>query len=454
MVAGTAAQEGQSNMATGLHQLEAGSLLAAFASGRSSVVAATRHYLDRIARFNGALNAFTHVDNEGALAAAAVSAARYQAGNPRSLEGLPVAVKANLAVRGFPAHAGIAALGKRTAPADADCVAALREAGAVILGLLNMHEAALGATTDNPHFGRTMNPHRAGHTPGGSSGGSGAAVAAGLVAAALGTDTLGSVRIPAAWCGVAGLKPTNGLVPTGGLVPLVPRLDCIGPLARSAGDCALILEAIAAPAPARALTRVAVLEFQSGPEIDSAVAAAVRLSASLLEGLGLEVRARQVRIDHARVRLGSFLEAALGAGEQFAGAMAADPQGFSPAFHAAVNFARTAEPAQRAEGGRAMEAAANALQATLQLADVLLLPTTPQPAFPFDSEPPQSLADFTAPANLAGLPALSLPAGWTSDGLPVGIQLIGRAGEDLSLLALGARLEAALNAGRLPADPA
>lgn len=440
-------------MASGLHQLGAVSLLRSFAAGRTSVVAATRHYLDRIDRFNPGLNAYTHVDSDGALAAAAESAARYEAGKPRPLEGLPVGVKANLAVRGLPLHAGIAAFARRTAQADADTVAALRDAGAIILGLLNMHEAALGATTDNPHFGRTMNLHRAGYTPGGSSGGSGAAVAAGLAAAALGTDTLGSIRIPAAWCGVTGLKPSNGLVPSGGLVPLVPRLDCIGPLARSAEDCALILETIASPAPARPLTRIARLEFRSGPELDHGVAAALRLSASLLEGLGLEVRERQVRIDHARVRLASFLEAARGADELFADALAAHPEGFSPAFHAAIGFARTVDPAATAEGARAMEAAANELQAVLQVADALLLPTTPQAAFPFGSDPPQSLADFTAPANLAGLPALSLPAGWTADGLPVAVQLIGRAGEDLSLLALGARLEAALNAVRPPPDP-
>ncbi len=439
-------------MATGLHQLGAQSLLLAFGAGRASVVAATRHYLDRIARYNGALNAYTHVDAEGALAAAGKSAARYQAGKARPLEGLPVAVKANLAVRGLPAHAGIAAFEGQIANADADAVAALRKAGAVILGLTNMHEAALGATTDNPHFGRTMNPHRNGYTPGGSSGGSGAAVAAGLAAAALGTDTLGSIRIPAAWCGVTGLKPSNGLVPMGGLVPLVARLDCVGPMARSAGDCALLLQAMARPAPARALTRVARLEFRSGPELASGVAAALRLSSSLLEGLGHEVRERQVRIDHARVRIASFVEGAHSAAGQFAGALAARPQGFSPAFHDAVRFARGSSPSADAEGARAMEGAANELQAVLQMADVLLLPTTPQTAFPFDSDPPQSLADFTAPANLAGLPALSLPAGWTEDGLPVGIQLIGRAGEDLSLLALGAQLEAALNAWRPPTD--
>lgn len=441
-------------MATGLHQLGAASLLQSFASGRSSVVAATRHYLERIDRFNGHLNAYTHVDREGALAAAGESAARYEAGTPRPLEGLPVAVKANIAVRGLPTHAGIAALSREKAQADADSVAALREAGAVILGLLNMHEAALGATTDNAHFGRTQNPHRPGYTPGGSSGGSAAAVAAGLAAAALGTDTLGSIRIPAAWCGVTGLKPTNGLVPAGGLVPLVPRLDCIGPIARSVGDCALILETLAKPAPARPLLRVARLEFRSGPEVEPSVAAAVRLSASLLEGLGLEVRDRTVRIDHAKVRLASFLEAARTAGAHFAGELARDPEGFSDPFHAAVGFARNADAAMTAEGARAMEAAANELQAVLQLADVLLLPTTPQAAFDFADEPPQTLADFTAPANLAGLPALSLPAGWKADGLPVGVQLIGRAGEDLSLLALGARLEQALNACRPPADPA
>ena len=441
-------------MASGLHLLAASSLLQAFRSGRTSVVAATRHYLDRIARFNAGLNAYTHVDAEGALAAAAASAARYEAGTARPLEGLPVAVKANIAVRGMPAHAGVAALSANIATEDAEVVAALRASGAVILGLLNMHEAALGATTDNPHFGRTANPHREGHTPGGSSGGSGAAVAAGLAAAALGTDTLGSIRIPAAWCGVVGLKPTNGLVPAGGLVPLAPKLDCIGPLARSAGDCALLLEAIAAPKPSRPLVRVANLAFTGGPELDHAVAAAVRLSASLLAGMGLDLRERQVRIDHATVRLASFLSAARAAGEQLAAPLAESPGGFSPAFHNALRFARDFDSAATDAGERAMEAAANELHAVLGLADVLLLPTTPQAAFPFDSEPPQSLADFTAPANLAGLPALSLPAGWTAEGLPVAVQLIGRPGEDLSLLALGARLETALNAYRPPLDPA
>ena len=441
-------------MGTGLHQWGAVSLLQSFATGRSSVVAATRHYLDRIDRFNGAINAYTHVDREGALAAATASAERYQAGNPRPLEGLPVAIKANIAVRGLPTHAGIAALNTGVASADAQCVAALRGAGAVILGLLNMHEGALGATTDNPHFGQTHNPHRPGHTPGGSSGGSGAAVAAGLAAAAWGTDTLGSIRIPAAWCGVTGLKPTNGLVPHGGLVPLVPQWDCIGPLARSVDDCALLLEHLCHPAPARPLLRVARLEFRGGPDVAPPVAAALRLSVSLLEGLGLEVRDRPVMIDHAKVRLASFLEAARSAGGSLAGALAASPQGFSPAFQAAVDFARNADPALVAAGAKAMEAAANELQAMLQLADVLLLPTTPQAAFDFAQEPPQTLADFTAPANLAGLPALSLPAGWTPEGLPVGVQLIGRAGEDRALLALGRQLEQALNAYRPPLDPA
>ncbi|MCG2842689.1 amidase [Sandaracinobacter sp. RS1-74] len=441
-------------MANGLHQLGAASLLQAFRAGRASTVAATRHYLDRIDRFDPALGAFTHVDREGALAAAAESAARHESGNPRPLEGLPVAVKANIAARGMPAHAGIGALRAHVADADSDCVAALRASGAVILGLTNMHEAALGATTDNPHFGRTHNPHRIGHTPGGSSGGSAAAVAAGLAAAALGTDTLGSIRIPSAWCGVTGLKPTNGLVPVGGLVPLVPGLDCIGPIARSVADCALLLSAIARPRAARPLNRVARLEFRQGPEPDSTVSAALRLSASLLQGLGLAVETRQVRVEHARLRLAAFLEVAQGAADQFGKAAAAEPEGFSADFHAALAFARSADGRSLADGRRALEAAANELQAVLHVADALLLPTTPQAAFPFDEAPPQTLADYSALANLAGLPALSLPAGWTADGLPIGVQLIGRAGEDMALLELGGRLEAALNAWRPPLDPA
>lgn len=439
-------------MSAGVHDLGVVALTAAFAAGQVSAVAAADAYLERIARLDPEIRAFTHVDEAGARAAARASAARLEAGEARPLEGVPLAIKGNIAVRGLPCHGGFGAFRDRVAGADAAAVARLRAAGALILGVLNLHEGALGATTDNPHFGPTHNPHRLGHTPGGSSGGSGAAVAAGLCAAALGTDTLGSIRIPAAYCGVVGLKPTNGLVPDEGLLLLVERWDTIGPLARSVADAAAVMAALAPLGAARPARRVATLSSMAAVPLHPAVADAFRLARSLLEGLGVTVEERLVDIDHHRVRLAGFVEAAREADSRYGPEMAANPEGFSEAFRASLAFGRAfAEPAL-AEGRRAIEAAAAALRAVLQADDAILLPTAPQPAFPFAGEAPVSQADFTALANIAGLPALAIPAGWTSDGLPVGVQLVGRPGEEATLLGLGARLEDALGAHRWPMD--
>ncbi|MEP2178460.1 MAG: amidase, partial [Marinomonas sp.] len=152
------------------------------------------------------------------------------------LAGMTVGVKANIAVKGMPFHAGIGAWDNRKADADAEVVARLKSAGAVISGILNMEEGALGSKTDNPHFGPTQNPHKSGYSPGGSSGGSAAAVAAGLCDIALGSDTMGSVRIPAAHCGIYGFKPATDSISQIGLIPADPSLDAIGPLASNLDD--------------------------------------------------------------------------------------------------------------------------------------------------------------------------------------------------------------------------
>lgn len=439
-------------MASALHRLGVVALTEAYAAGRASAVAVIEALLERIERLDPGLRAFTHVDAEGARAAARDSAARIEAGAARPLEGVPVALKANIDVAGWPVHGGIGALAGRIAPADAEVTRRLRDAGAVLLGALNLHEAALGATTDNAFFGTTQNPWAAGHTPGGSSGGSGAAVAAGLCPAALGTDTLGSIRIPAAYCGVTGLKPTNGLVSNAGLIELVPRLDCIGPLARSVADCAAVL-AVLAPLPAAPpIRRVALLSSTEAVDQHPAVRSALRLAASLIGGLGIEVRERSVRIDHHRLRLAGFIEAARAADSAFGADADSNPAGYSERFRGYLAFARAIEPAVVEQGQRAMAAAADELNAVLAMDGAILMPTTPQPAFPHTRDAPVSQADFTALANIAGLPALSLPAGWTADGLPVGVQLMGRPGQDAALIELGTRLEAALNAGRWPPD--
>lgn len=439
-------------MASALHRLGVVALGRAFAAGRASTVAVTETLLARIGRFDPALRAFTHVDADGARAAAEASAARFDAGDPRPLEGVPIALKANIDVAGWPVHGGIGAFRDRIASTDSDVARRLKAAGAVLLGALNLHEAALGATTDNPFYGITRNPHRIGHTPGGSSGGSGAAVAAGLCAAALGTDTLGSIRIPAAYCGVVGLKPTNGLVSNEGLIELVPRLDCIGPLARSVEDCAAVLGVLAPLAEAPPVRRVALLSSTASVDQHPSVRAALRLATDLVAGLGVEVRERHARIDHHRLRLAGFIEAARAADAAFGADARANPDGYSDRFRGYLAFGRAIEPAVVEQGRRQMDEAAQELQAILAMDEAILLPTTPQPAFPHAGDAPVSQADFTALANIAGLPALSLPAGWTSDGLPVAVQLMGRPGEETALAGLGTRLEAALNAGRWPPD--
>jgi len=437
-------------MAAKIHQLGVVALLDSYRAGRVSVVAAIDHYLERIARFNLALNAFTHVNAEGARMSALESARRWDAGTARALEGVPIAVKANIDVAGLPVHGGIGALKDRVPLQDAEVIARLKAEGAVILGMLNMHEAALGATTDNAFFGVCQNPHKAGYTPGGSSGGSGAAVAAGLCAAALGTDTLGSVRIPAAYCGVSGLKPTNGLVSNEGLILLVSRLDCIGPLARSVEDAGAVMAQMADLAEASAIRRIATLSSIQSVEQDPAVRAAFALAIRLLKGLDCTVTENQVAIDHGKVRVAGFFEAAREAHLQFGALAATGPIGISPRFQSYLELGAKVDDEAAVQGRTTMDAAANELQAVLAMADAVLLPTTPQAAFPHTQEAPVSQADFTALANLAGLPALSITAGWTSEGLPVGVQIVGRAGSETALLSLGGKLEAALNAWRPP----
>ena len=354
------------------------------------------------------------------------------------LSGLTVGIKANIAVAGLPWTGGMGLYRGRIAKQDADVVARLRTAGATILGTLNMHEAALGATTDNPFYGQTQNPHRISYTPGGSSGGSGAAVAAGLCDIALGTDTLGSIRIPAAYCGVYGLKPTHGVLSQDGLICLEPSFDVIGPLAASLAMVEAGWQVLggAADTDARPLTRLLLLDELGGVAVEPAVNHGYSRAI-----IALDVESQSVTLDDTPA---SIREAGLGSCIAWLSAElgeAARGDRISPA------LAGTLKRADRLPPRLDVIARAKA-QLVDGLGDdgLLLLPTAPQTAFAHGQRPPANQADFTTLASIAGLPALSLPAGWSDDGLPVGVQIIGPANSEAALFATARRLDAALHA--------
>jgi aspartyl-tRNA(Asn)/glutamyl-tRNA(Gln) amidotransferase subunit A len=399
-------------------------------------VEACEAYLSRIHGLDGALGAYVHVDAEGARTAAHASAERWSRGAALSmLDGQPIAVKANIAVTGLPWHAGIGAYRDRVAEADAACVARLREAGAVILGLLNMSEGAFGGTMDNPWFGRTHNPWSHDYTPGNSSGGAGAAVAAGLCAAALGTDTTGSVRVPAALTGVFGHKPTMGLISCEGVVPLSWTLDHVGVLARSADDCAHVLAGasgaeaelaaeIAQPAAPEALKAapLAALAWDA-PAVDDQAAEAFEAAVAEARAAGLEVETVRLAgydfADLSRLELICAAEASVVHAE----AMAAPGEGFSPQFRARLRQGAANSAADLARAYHGLALVAEQVRAQLSPFAGLLTPATPRPAPAFGAEG-APLIPFTALANVLGLPATVFPVGVCDDGRPLGVQAI------------------------------
>jgi aspartyl-tRNA(Asn)/glutamyl-tRNA(Gln) amidotransferase subunit A len=425
-----------------LHHLSIADLHAAYATGATTPLAVTQAYLDRIAAHDRAIGAFVSLDSDRALADAAAPL-------PGPLSGVPLAIKSNIDVSGLATTAGIAGRRDAVAASDAEVVRRLRSAGAIILGHVNMAEAAAGATTDNEAYGRTVNPHDTRRTSGGSSGGSGAAVAAALCVAALGTDTLGSVRIPAAYNGVYGTKPTNGAIPDAGLVPLSTKFDAIGPLARSLPDLEAVLGALMPLGAPRPVVKIALLDVVDRVDVERPVMSAYDLAVSVARGLDIGVQRYRFDVDLTKVRVGGFVEALDEARGYFADALAANPEGFSRQFRGMLDFAAASPPDVRRVAAQALDDVRIQLSAILADADAVLLPTTPQVAFAH-GQGPVNQADFTGIANVAGLPALSLPGGWSEDGLPIGLQLIGRSGEEATLLALAARLDTVLGAYRMP----
>lgn len=415
-------------------------------------------FLDRIDRLNGSLNIVVHRNDENAARAAQESAARWANGAALGpLDGCPILVKANVAVADLPWTGALTHHRARVSTQDASVVSRLREAGAIVIGLANMHEAAFGATTTSPLYGPCANPLAPDHTPGGSSGGSAAGVAAGFCVGAIGTDTMGSVRIPSAYCGVSGFKPSAGRLSRQGVVSLSFTLDHVGLHARSAADIAALFAATrgydaadarsiaTVDAPPRTSLRLGVLAQDWRALSEPAVSDAFELA---IQQLSAHVPICRVdgTFDFARARRSGLLlcEAELAVSEPEAVASSAD---LSPMLQSMMTFGRAQSAIKLAQCYHYVDAARLAARAMFADLDILLLPTAPQTAFPRDQSAPANQADFTAFANFAGLPAFTTPIYSKGSALPAGLQILGPEGEDAQVLAAAAMIEAILNDG-------
>jgi aspartyl-tRNA(Asn)/glutamyl-tRNA(Gln) amidotransferase subunit A len=358
----------------------------------------------------------TAADPPGAF----VHQAAQPGGGAGALAGLAIAVKDNIDVAGMPSAGGMEPYRGRMAQRDAACVARLRSAGAAFVGKTLMDEAAFGALGDNSWFGRCHNPARRGFTPGGSSAGSAAAVAAGLCDAALGTDTLGSVRIPASYCGVVGYLPGRGAIDAAGVMPLMPEFDRVGMLARTVADAARVASAMAGR----------LLEARAGASIGVLRGLEGFIAAPICAALEEAARRHRVVNVQARIDWGALRRAALllveNEGARIHAALLDDPGSrISPALRSALEFGRNASAERLARARDRVDGARRWLDEVLGRCDTLLMPSTPQTAFAFGAAVPETQADLTTPASVAGLAAISIPAG-QCDGLPFGLQVVGR----------------------------
>ncbi|MDP1713985.1 MAG: amidase [Anaerolineales bacterium] len=407
----------------------------------------------QIERLNPTLNAFITVipqDEDAPLPTGTRS---------KPLYGIPIAVKDLYDTKGIRTTSGSKFFANNFPVKDAFVVQKIRKAGAQIVGKANTHEIALGVTNNNPHFGACRNPWDVTCTPGGSSGGSAVAVATGMALAALGTDTGGSIRIPAALCGVVGLKPTFGRVSLRGILPLSWNLDHAGPITRKVEDAALMLQVMGGydqldPVSVKTLPgdysghilggmkerKIALAVGKYVEAADPEILAGVRTAALVFQEQGLSI---------AEVNMDFLREAALANGIM--------TQADGAAFHRERLQEHPdwfgADVRQRLEAGAAVTSSEYALARRTQAEfkrkcdllfeqyDLLMLPTTPIPA-PFLEgenaiERARQLTRFTAPFNLSGLPVLSLPCGFTKEGLPIGLQIASRAWNEVGVLRAG-----------------
>jgi aspartyl-tRNA(Asn)/glutamyl-tRNA(Gln) amidotransferase subunit A len=418
-----------------------------------------RAYLARIERQEPRVNAYITVTGDLALEQARRLEAELEAGHWRGpLHGIPIALKDNMDTAGIRTTAASALFADRVPTHDAEVYRRLTESGAVLLGKLNMHEFAYGGTSSISHFGPVHNPWNLEHIPGGSSGGSAAAVAARLCCAALGTDTLASIRLPAAYCGIVGLKPTHGLASIRGIIPVAESLDHVGPMTRTVADSAHVLQAIAGfdaldpvsirvelPDYASALhrstarLRLGIARSPYFEKLHADVAAAAGAAMEVLEGLTAEVR---------DVELPPMPEFPVILAEAYAyhERYLSDPANHR--LYDSVTLERLLaagefSAANYIEARRELEIARHAIAEVFSDVDLIVTPTTPglpeeirNAENPSEASGAESSVRNTFAFNIFGIPTISVPCGFSRSGLPIGLQISGPPLGEVAVLAL------------------
>jgi aspartyl-tRNA(Asn)/glutamyl-tRNA(Gln) amidotransferase subunit A len=457
-----------------LHQL--------YASGDATPSGTCKTALDQIEADNQRLNAYITIDRAGATKRAdAMNAGIKSALAEQPLAGIPIAIKDNMCTEGLRTTCGSRILGNYVPPYSATVVKKLEAAGAILVGKTNLDEFAMGSSTENSAFGTVRNPHNTDYVPGGSSGGSAVAVAAGHVPVSLGSDTGGSIRQPASFCGIVGLKPTYGRVSRFGLVAFASSLDQIGPFATNVRDAARVLQAIAGHDPhdstsanvavpdyVAALTgdvkglRVGVPPECFGEGLDAEVKAKVETGIERLKDRGAQIV--EIHLPHTKYAIAVYyLIATAEASSNLArfdgvryGLRADDPRSLSDLYRRTRDEGFGAEIKRRIMLGTfalssgyydAYYEQAQRVRAMLvhdfdqafQQCDVIATPTAPTPAFKIGEKSDDPLAMYlcdiyTVTINLAGVPAISVPCGMSSAGLPIGLQLIGNHFDEARLL--------------------
>ena len=402
-----------------------------------SAIELWRECLDAIQQHNSTLNAFITLTPEAAIQEAKLAEEEIAAGNWRGpLHGIPIGLKDLIDTAGVRTTAASAVFRDRVPTEDADVVKKLRAAGAVLVGKHNLHEFAYGGSSLISHFGPVRNPANPEFITGGSSGGSAAAVASGMCYGAIGTDTAGSIRQPAALCGVVGLKPTYGRVSTGGIIPLSASLDHAGPITRTVEDAAILLDIVADRSlKCRECLHEGIEKFVVGvpreyffQDLDAEVAAAVEKAISQLAALASMVRELDLPVSADRT---------LQSAESYAyhrQMVASTPELYHPETLRRIRSGEHVSESQYQKALQNLQQVRREIAEKFEEVDVLVMPTTPIPApqivdltkDPALLRPTELfLLRNTRPVNVWGLPAVSVPCGFTSKGLPIGLQIVG-----------------------------